>query len=183
MSFRRFFLLLLALPCLAAATPFLFRQTEITILALGPKPGSVAAPAGAEGKNPPAQPIAPTPRQFQLKAQMRPASALLQKDLFSVDPFVHTSAHLFVFDTPSLTGFQAPAIQKPVDILAINQNGIILEIIPQAVPAHLDPSQYSVEEPVRALLFLPRGSVDANGLRPGDRVLNAIFARPPEKRN
>ena len=183
MTRLRWALLALVLPCLTAATPFLFRQTEITIQAFGPKPdgNAKAAASPAEVKTASASPAAP--RQFQLKAQLRPASALSQKDLFSVDPFVHTSAHLFLFDTPTLTGFQAPAIQKPVDVLAINANGIILEIVPQAIPAHLDPKQYAVEEPVRALLFLPPGSVDANGLRPGDRVLNAVFARPPEKRN
>lgn len=186
MRLRRLFLLLLALPVLAAATPFLFRQTEITIVALGPRPGAaVPAPVAADpkSKTPPAPPATPAQRQFQLKAQMRPASTLQQPDLFSVDPFVHTQAHLFLFDPPALTGFRAPAIQKPVDMVAINVNGVIQEIIPQAIPATLDPSQYSVEEPVRALLFLPPGSVDANGIRPGDRVLNAVFTVKPEKRN
>ncbi len=182
---RRLLCLLLALPLWIGASPFIFQQTQITITALGPKPGTVArAPATEAGKQPaPVQPIAPQPRQFTLRAQLRPADALQQRDLFSVDPFAHTQAHLFVFEKPTLTAFQAPHIQKAVDLLAVNANGIIQEIVPQAIPATLDPEKYAVEEPVRALILLPAGSVDANGLRPGDHVANAIFSRPPEKRN
>ena len=171
----RFFLLLIFAPYLMAATPVIFQQVQLTIIAFGPAPESKAELAISNGK-----PL--VPRIFKLKAQMRPSAALQQQDLFSIDPFARAQGHLFVFDPPALTGFQAPYITRPVDLIAIDERGTIQEIVPRAVPASLDPSQYAVDAPIKALLLLPAGMVDANGLKPGDRVQHAIFSIMPEKR-
>jgi uncharacterized membrane protein (UPF0127 family) len=169
-----------------AATPLIFKKLELTLVSYGPAPDAPKPEAPDPRFDAPAEPqpaAAPSPRAFKILAQLRPASALQQQDMFSINPFFNAQAHLFLFDPPTLTAFRAPSIQKAVDLIALNENGIIIEIVPNAVPADLDPSQYSVEQPVRALLLVQAGTVDANGIRPGDKVQQSeIFNQPPEKR-
>ncbi len=61
-----------------------------------------------------------------------------------------------------------------LDMLFIAANGRIVHIVERTTP--LSTAPISSTAPVRAVLELPAGTVAANGIRRGDRVLHPIFA-------
>jgi len=68
--------------------------------------------------------------------------------------------------------------RKPLDILFVNENGIILQIAPRLVMANLQQEMF-VGKPIRAFLFLPPGSCEAMGIRPGYWIDHLTFAKKP----
>lgn len=121
------------------------------------------------------------PHTTQLKVSIRPAEALGRRDYFTLTPFQSNDGMMFIYGSPMLGVPSAPFIQQPVDILTINHRGVIEEILPNTIPAHLD-SQAAVDSPILAVLFLKAGTVDAEEIKPKDNVEHSLFNPAPEIR-
>lgn len=72
----------------------------------------------------------------------------------------------------------AENIQKPLDILFINDEGMILQIVPQVIPAYL-PDDIGTDFPLRAMLYLQAGLAESWNIKPGYRVEHGMFNPKP----
>lgn len=72
----------------------------------------------------------------------------------------------------------AENIQRPLDVLFIREDGIIAQIMPQVVLAHL-PEDIRVDFPVQALLYMEAGLTAEWGIQPGYRVEHGMFKPKP----
>lgn len=72
----------------------------------------------------------------------------------------------------------AENIQRPLDVLFIREDGIIAQIMPQIVLAHL-PEDIRVDFPVQALLYMEAGLTAEWGIQPGYRIEHGMFKPKP----
>lgn len=72
----------------------------------------------------------------------------------------------------------AENIQKPVDILFINDEGMVVQIIPEVIPAYL-PDDIGTDFPLRALLYIRAGAAADWGIQPGYRIEHGMFNPKP----
>ncbi len=84
---------------------------------------------------------------------------------------------LFDFLVPQQAAFWMKNTLIPLDMLFIAADGRIVNITERTVPHSL--SMVPSAGPVRAVLELNGGTVARLGIRPGDRVIHAIFEGEP----
>lgn len=83
----------------------------------------------------------------------------------------------FVFEAEAERQFWMKDMAFPLDLLFVNSNFEIVSLVEEAPPCReVDPEQsdcpvYSSVEPVQYVLEIPAGSVQAQGIRLGDRVV------------
>ncbi len=70
----------------------------------------------------------------------------------------------------------------PLDILLLDDYGVVLKILPNLVLSTLQESIAS-DAPVLAVLYLKGGTVDVMGVKPGDHVRHKMFRTRPEVRS
>ncbi len=67
---------------------------------------------------------------------------------------------------------------KPTDLIYIRANGVIDTILPDVTGVEITDDPVP-QEPIRALLYLKSGTVDAYDLKPGNRVISPLFSPSP----
>ena len=82
---------------------------------------------------------------------------------------------LFDFQTTKYVTMWMKNTYFPLDIIYINQNGLIRNIIMNSTPHSTKP--LLSEGPVRAVLELSAGAVKRHGIQMGDTVNHSIFER------
>lgn len=80
---------------------------------------------------------------------------------------------LFRYDQPQRVAMWMKNTFIPLDILFLQQDGVIVNIAPDAEPGSL--SQIASKGRVLGALELNAGTSERLGLKPGDQVLHAIF--------
>ncbi len=175
---KMFFLLLSlvlsypAMPALALtadeSAPVLYSRGQLSIQRRTPPPPMPWQAPDAEVGNPP----------LYFDIEIRDGMTMYhQKDWFSLSSPPDGKGVMLAFAAPGL----APVIRleqySPLDVLLIAPTGIIAEIIPNIVLAHL-PQDLTPQAPVLALLFLKGGTCDRLGIRPGDHATHAMFMPP-----
>ena len=80
---------------------------------------------------------------------------------------------LFDFKTPTLATMWMHNTLIPLDMLFVDQQGLIVNIAQRAVPE--SDATIAAAAPVRAVIELNGGTADRLGIKPGDRVLYSIF--------
>lgn len=81
---------------------------------------------------------------------------------------------LFDFHDDQFRDFWMKNTYIPLDMIFIRADGTVSSIAPNAAP--LSERVISSQEPVRAVLEVNGGRAAALGIRPGERVHNAVFA-------
>ena len=84
---------------------------------------------------------------------------------------------LFDFHRPQPVAFWMKNTPLPLDMLFIDEAGIVVQIAADAVPNSETP--IPSEEPIRAVLELNAGTAKRLGITPGAKVRPPIFATPP----
>ncbi|HWD28773.1 MAG TPA: DUF192 domain-containing protein [Rhizomicrobium sp.] len=87
---------------------------------------------------------------------------------------------LFDFRTTVMTAFWMKDTPIPLDMLFVRPDGTIASVAANAVP--LSTAEIAAPEPVRAVIEINGGEAKALGIMPGDRVMTAIFPKPPSRR-
>jgi uncharacterized membrane protein (UPF0127 family) len=82
---------------------------------------------------------------------------------------------LFIYETPQRASFWMKNTLIPLDMIFIAPDGRILNIHERAVPQSLEPIPSN--GPVKAVLEVNGGTAARLGIKPGDRVVAAIFDR------
>jgi uncharacterized protein len=86
---------------------------------------------------------------------------------------------LFDFGQEQMASFWMRNTLIPLDMLFIKADGTILNIHQRAIPR--DETGINSAGPVRAVLELNGGTVSRLGIKPGNKVLHAIFGNPPKR--
>ena len=80
---------------------------------------------------------------------------------------------LFDFKQPTMATMWMHNTLIPLDMLFVDQQGLIVNIAQRAVPE--SDATIAAAAPVRAVIELNGGTADRLGIKPGDRVLYSIF--------
>jgi uncharacterized membrane protein (UPF0127 family) len=170
----RIILCLSLLPALAQAdqsTPLFYNRAELTI-------ERQAAPAPA-----------PLPWLGEVRPQERSgivfdvevrdaASFYNQKDWFNLSGPTDDSGVLLAFAAPTLAPIIRSRQYAPLDILMVDNEGKIVQIVPNIMLADLQ-REILPKNPILAFLFLKGETCQRLSIAPGDRVVYDIFTTPP----
>jgi uncharacterized protein len=84
---------------------------------------------------------------------------------------------LFDFKQPTVATMWMRNTLIPLDMLFVDQHGLIVNIAQRAVPE--SDQTIAAAAPVRAVIELNGGAAERLGIQPGDRVLYSIFGNAP----
>ena len=164
--------LLLALPSIASAqtSPVIFERQDIVIL-----PADISVQTIEQGRE-----IAPpkdhSPLRFSV--EIRPEDAMKLEYIHTLNTLTDTTGVMIAFTLPTLVSLPSFTVSTPVDVLFVDQQGIILQMLPGVIPANIT-QDIMAKEPVRAFIYLKNGIIKAKNIRPGDRVESTVFTPPP----
>ena len=82
------------------------------------------------------------------------------------------------FAVPSIVSVPVMNVYKPVDILFVSDDGIVVQIVPSITPAEINRT-IEAQDPVRAFLYLRAGEAKRRDIRPGDVVAHSAFNAKP----
>ncbi|MEZ5690922.1 MAG: hypothetical protein R3D71_04565 [Rickettsiales bacterium] len=97
---------------------------------------------------------------------------------FNLSNFSEESGIMLVFNEPSIEPVVNTGRYSPVDILFIDQTGIIRQIVPNIVLANLEENIYPKDKTL-AFLFLNGGIYSKFSVNVGDVVVHPIFKKKP----
>lgn len=136
-------------------------KTEAT-----PPKENPAAPAKSKGRQP-----------LNFSVQIRPEKGALEGiNAFSI--VKEDSGVMTLLDKPIVMPLINMNITKPMDVLFVENDGTILQIVPNVVLASLQEDIYP-QSAIRGFLFLKGGTCDAKRIIPGDQVEHPLFNKRP----
>jgi uncharacterized membrane protein (UPF0127 family) len=132
--------------------------------------------AGAEQ---PAFPVSPltieTSRgRFQFMVELAETPSAWQRGLQNRQELSGDAGMLFNYHKPRPVSMWMKDTLIPLDMIFLDERGFVVQVAENTVPLSLD--TISSRGPVMAVLELNAGAASRLGLRPGDRVLHAMFA-------
>lgn len=124
------------------------------------------------------KPAKQTPLRHTINVQVRPNQIRLDSGMINNYALDDNNAVLTYFTVAEPRSLLAENIQKPLDILFIRDDGTIVQIVPEVIPAYL-PDDIGTDFPLRALLYLKAGLAEAWGIEPGYRIEHGMFNPKP----
>ena len=157
----------------AESAPIIFQRESIRILPTAPeKPTEQTTEASPQN-------TIPNPRfPIVYSVEIRDERALGFDYIHALNQLNTTNGVLIFFSAPTVTPLPRFQIHKPVDVLFINEQGVILEILPNHIPGE-QTQDILANEPVKAWLYIMAGQVAARDIRPHDTVQGNIFTAAP----
>lgn len=175
------FLLLIVLfltPLSAFATnePLVYRRDSITIM---PKDLYASTVLRDEDTKPKKKKTESKMREpIQMDVEIRPVQALQSEWFYSAGGAQQDKAVMIMFDPPTDVPLMAMRIYEPLDVLYMDEEGKIIQIVPDVVLAYLE-EPIGAESLVRSWLFVQGGTAERLGIRPKDRVEHPLFNPRP----
>lgn len=161
-----FFLLIASCAAFAQDDPLVFRRDVITIY-----PGT--QPSNLMGEQ------ADETGAVELEVEIRPMQAFEVNWMHMLSQVASQYSSLIMLPYPYPDVIDRRPFFQPVDILSIDEEGFIVQIVPQVVLAELREPLYT-DEPVLARLIMAGGGAQALGIKPGDKVEHPFFTPSPE---
>jgi uncharacterized membrane protein (UPF0127 family) len=176
MSVMRYFLIASALvlilghpPVYAQSEePIAFARTSVTILRNTPPamPWATGAPTDA------AVPLV-------LDVDRRDAAILYRNDgWFNLGGLSEKKGLFLILPYPTIAPLTRSAHYAPVDVVFIDEQGVIVQTAPMLVLSELKEEMYPQSE-IKAFLLLKGGSCEKLSIRPADKVRHDIFTSAP----
>ena len=110
--------------------------------------------------------------------ELRPESALNLENIHTLNLLTPTTGVMIAFDAPSIVALPAMKVYTPVDVLFVLEDGGITQIMPKVVLGDIS-QNIEAKTPIKALLFLKAGEVEARNIRPRDVVTGSMFSPAP----
>ena len=115
------------------------------------------------------------PHRFNVEIAETPAQ--MEQGLMFRRSLAPEAGMLFDFKQPTVATMWMRNTLIPLDMLFVDQQGLIVNIAPRAVPE--SDQTIAAAAPVRVVIELNGGTAERLGIQPGDRVLNPIFGNAP----
>lgn len=160
-------LLLAALPAMAQTNPVIFERQDMTIV---PRAEPEFTPEGVPNVD------RRTPLRFSI--EIRPEDAMKLEYIHTLNSLTDDSGVMIAFTMPTMSSLPFMRVYTPVDVLFVDNQGVILQMLPQVILAELY-QDIMAKDPVKAFVFLKAGTIQSRGIKPKDRIDNPIFTPPP----
>jgi len=157
----------------AESAPIIFQRETVRILPTAPESAEASAKEKADAETPP---IPRFPATYSV--EVRDERALGFDYIHALNQLNATNGVLIFFNAPTVTPLPRFQIHKAVDVLFINEQGVISEILPNHVPGE-QTQDIMAEAPIKAWLYIMAGQVAARDIRPHDTVQGTIFKAAP----
>jgi uncharacterized protein len=115
------------------------------------------------------------PHRFNVELAETPGQ--MEQGLMFRRSLASDAGMLFDFKQPTVATMWMRNTLIPLDMLFVDQRGLIVNIAQRAVPE--SDQTIAAAAPVRAVIELNGGTAERLGIQPGDRVLNTIFGNAP----
>lgn len=112
------------------------------------------------------------------KVEVRDPTALSMEWFFSLESLNEKDGVMIVYNLPERFTLQPNKLYKPLDILFIDEEGVIKAIAPNVILSNINKA-LQPDSPMKAMLFLKGGTTEAQGIMPGDRVIHGAFIAVP----
>lgn len=141
---------------------------------------TIAPPPVTEVKDTPLAEGKPaTPRGTQsFNVEVRGEEALQLEYIHTLNNLGDDDGVMISFSVPSLVAIPTMKVYKAVDVLFISDDGIVLQILPDIIPAEIN-RDIEASDPVRAFLYLRAGEAKRRDIRPRDVVSHTAFNTKP----
>lgn len=116
------------------------------------------------------------PLRFSI--EIRPEDAMKLEYIHTLNTLSDDTGVMIAFTMPTMSSLPFMRVYTPVDILFVNDQGIIMQMLPETVLAELY-QDVMAKEPVKAFVFLKSGTIKAKHIKPRDRIDNPVFTPPP----
>ncbi|MFO1242258.1 MAG: DUF192 domain-containing protein [Rickettsiales bacterium] len=110
--------------------------------------------------------------------EVRDPTALSMEWFFSLESLKEKDGVMITYDIPQRFTLQPNKLYKPLDILFIDEEGVIKAIAPNVILSNINKA-LQPDAPMKAMLFLKGGVTQNQGISPGDRVIHAAFIAAP----
>jgi uncharacterized protein len=115
------------------------------------------------------------PHRFNVEVAETPGQ--MEQGLMFRRSLAPDAGMLFDFRKPTIATMWMRNTLIPLDMLFVDQQGLIVNIAQRAVPE--SDQTIAAAAPVRVVIELNGGTAERLGIQPGDRVLNPIFGNAP----
>jgi uncharacterized membrane protein (UPF0127 family) len=119
---------------------------------------------------------------LQYDIELRSEEALRLEYIHTLNTLTAESGVMIALDSPAIAALPRMSVYTPVDALLINEEGVVLQIVPRITLGEMN-APIGAQEPIKAILFLKAGEAAARGIRPKDRVLGRMFPLTPAIQN
>jgi hypothetical protein len=120
----------------------------------------------------------PEPRPItQVSTEIRSQEALSLEYIHPLNTLTPTTGVMIALDSPLMMPLPRFNVYAASDVLFIDENGTILQILPNHIPAQVT-QEILAPRAVKAFLYLQAGMVESNQIRPRDRISASIFTAP-----
>lgn len=162
-------------------SPLTYSRTNILILRASgntePEPEKKETLPWRKGED--AQETADTLSGLVFDVEVRDASVMYnQSGWYNLSSMSDQSGVMLMFDHPGIAPVSASAQYVPLDVLMVDEEGIISQIVPNLMMSQMT-ADILPTAPVKAFLILKGGTCSAMRIQPGDRVLYKQFKQPP----
>lgn len=159
--------LLCSLPAVAQQNPIIFERQDMTII---PHAEPEMTPEGVPNVD------RREPQRFSI--EIRPEDAMKLEYIHTLNTLTDETGVMIAFSLPTMSSLPYMRVYTPVDILFVDNQGIIMQMLPDAVLADLY-QDVMAKDPVKAFVFLKAGTIMARHIKPHDRIDNPVFTPPP----
>lgn len=129
-------------------------------------------------ETPPAQKpeVERMPQTFMV--EVRSEEALNLEYIHTLNGLGDNSGVMIAFSVPSIVSVPTMKVYEAVDVLFIDENGVIVQILPDIVPAEIT-RDIAANKPVSAFLYIKAGESKKRGIRPRDIATHSVFSANP----
>ncbi|MBN8543073.1 MAG: DUF192 domain-containing protein [Alphaproteobacteria bacterium] len=110
--------------------------------------------------------------------EIRPEDAMKLEYIHTLNTLADDSGIIIAFTLPTMTSLPFMRVYTPVDVLFVNEQGIILQMLPNTILGEIF-QDIMAKEPIKAFVFLKAGTIERKSIKPRDRIDNPIFIPPP----
>lgn len=167
-------LLVAATVSVTAGAQVIFQRERLLI-----SPPPVTRISVAEGEEEKAQvpPESPRPAQ-EFLVEVRSEEALNLEYIHTLNDLGENSGVMIGFAIPSIVSLPNMKVYSAVDVLFVDEDGVIVQILPDIVPAEIN-RDIAASTPVSAFLYLKAGESKRRDIRPRDIVTHGLFSAKP----
>jgi len=152
---------------LAQSNPIIFERQDMLIM---PRAEADTTPEGV--------PNVDRREPLRFSIEIRPEDAMKLEYIHTLNTLSDNTGVMIAFSLPTMTSLPFMRVYTAVDVLFVDDQGIILQMLPEVVPAEIN-QDIMARDPVKAFIYLKAGTIKAKGIKPHDCIDNPVFTPPP----
>jgi uncharacterized membrane protein (UPF0127 family) len=149
------------------SNPIIFERQDMVII---PRAEPETTPEGV--------PNTDRRQPLRFSVEIRPEDAMKLEYIHTLNILTDDTGVMIAFTVPTMVSLPTMQVYTPVDVLFANDQGVIVQMLPDVVPAEIY-QDIMAKDPVKAFVYLKAGTIAAKHIKPHDRIENPVFTPPP----